>query len=397
MFRLTEDDEKDDRGQGGANADDGDVTTQPVSLFGADELITPDMLLKPHTTTVHGKSTASIWGAPAAAAASATTAPAARAQPPPQQQQQQPAAANSMTLAELEAQLMGMAVAPVAPPGLGRGPKASTAAPPVAAAPKPQQQQQPGSTAAPAPASEPAAPAAPRASDERTTAAWSKPDEPGAESPAKETPILRQLQQQRGQHVLTQKRMAEQQRFDTEMKQLGREIETSRVALAQHQGAIHAIRVQLGQLGPNGAQAKVQELHQAEHAQISGANEQRRRLESLEHMCVAAQRRFEKFNLDLAIESGHAEEHRAALIESVRVKGELLKQKSNGLQQLAQLLQRHQVMLQQEAARTPPNPQAIHELQRTIGMMTHQHVANQKHCQVHTFYPLHFALERARV
>jgi hypothetical protein len=112
------------------------------------------------------------------------------------------------------------------------------------------------------------------------------------------------------------------------------------------------------------------------------ATEQGRRLGALEQMCVAAQRRFEKFNLDLAIEGGMVEEHRRALIESIRVKGELLKQKSNGLGELGQHLQKHQAMLQHQAAQRPPNPQAINQLHQTIALLGQQHVGNQKHCMV---------------
>jgi len=199
---------------------------------------------------------------------------------------------------------------------------------------------------------------------------------------AKPTPILTQLKQQQGEHALMQKKKAEAQRFDAEMKQYGAEIEGSKVALGNHQRAIHAARMQMAQLGPEPDAAKLQALRETEQAEVVAATELGRRLGSLEQMCIAAQRRFERFNLDLAIEGGMVEEHRRALLEAIRVKSELLKQKTSGLKQLEELLQKHQAMLQHQARQQPPNPQAMHQLQQTLAMLGQQHMGSHKHCQV---------------
>eukprot|EP00038_Savillea_parva_P007768 m.172403 g.172403 ORF g.172403 m.172403 type:complete len:916 (-) comp13531_c0_seq1:214-2961(-) len=376
VLRLTEDDVDRPIGSGGGSGMGGSSGTAPIDL-GASDLITPGMLLKTPTTTIHGMPTASIWGAPpAAAAAPPVSAPAAASTSQPTSSAQP-----SMSLAELEAKLRASA-APVPAP---LGPPAASRPPPGIVAP-PQRTQQATTAATTQQAQEEQSTRPP----EERASAWKKPDEASGgdgeqaavDSQAKPTPILSQLKQQQGEHALMQRKMAEGQRFEAEMKRLGAEMDASKQALVNHQRSLHNVRMQMAQLPPTTDPAKVQELRHAEHTHGSAATEQNRRLLSLEQMCVAAQRRFERLNLDLAVEAGMAEEHRKALLESIRVKNDLLNQKRNGLAQLTNLLQTHQGMLQHHMHAQPPNPPEIHKLQQTLAMLSHQHMGSQKHCQV---------------
>lgn len=232
---------------GGLTADMLKLTEdEPATTTTESDLITPAMLMKSATTTVHGMPTASIWGAPPAAA-TVEEPPAAKTAGggPLKPAAQQPP---TLTMAELEAQLKKAAVDVPAP--LGGPPGLAQPAPASASVPS-------------QPASRPS-----RKSEERASAWQTNPatgvgggakdgDKAPAEAVAKPTPILAQLKQQQGEHALMQKKMAEAQRFDAEMKQLVQEIETSKAALVNHQRAIHTVRVQLSQLGPSPDAAKV--------------------------------------------------------------------------------------------------------------------------------------------
>jgi hypothetical protein len=258
MFRLTEDDTEPTTSSSSGKAD------TSASVDGGTDLITPGMLMKTPTTTVHGMTTASIWGAPAAVSTAPrpTSAELPRASSTAASVQQPPS--QSMSLADLEAQLRASAVAVPAPlgppqPVRPRGPPGLAARPAVSTSTT---QQAPPPVAAVVHASNPPTESKePRKSEERASS-WKKPDEgvvgAGASgSPAKATPILAKLKQQQGEHALMQKKMVEVQRFEIEMKQLGSEIDAAKTMLLNHQRAIHTIRVQMSQMGPTADPAKV--------------------------------------------------------------------------------------------------------------------------------------------
>ena len=309
------------------------AASSTASGWGSFGLLTPDQVSKNATTKVAGSSISSIWGtidkassaAPAPASAAATaTAPAKAAGP-----------TKVLTLAEIEAKLRSTNanvpadIAPPpkakrAPPGLDRTAtgtaspatvagalaKVAAAAPPpavVTAAPAPVP------TAAPAEATLAAAAPAPAA-----------PAEDDSEGNA--TPILAQLQQAQGAHMMQQQLQVEQQRYGAHMQQLAAQLKANHDQARFHQaqaGQANGALMQMaqavaqhskdGEALPAGLEQQRLQLEQQRHGSATAAHEHQRRCHQIVQAQGAAEREFATRQTAIAIETGNGKMYRGML------------------------------------------------------------------------------------